>query len=177
MLCARARVHDIGFEGPNGFVREFSGRAKDPESALMISLDIEDSIATVAMVNPSPAEVSVTVLARSHPSEPAAIPTMFTLAAHGGRASHALSLSATANWYDITVTAAGTDFAIAAPTFRRRFAGHHEDGYVSTSDPWMGLVTRPETQQAHPDVPPALRHPLPPRPVCDGAHKDACTAA
>ena len=36
------------------------------------------------------------------------------------------------NWYDLVVTCA------EAPSFRRRFAGHGEDGKPSVSDPLLG---------------------------------------
>ncbi len=49
--------------------------------------------------------------------------------APGATQTVALDLTASAGWYDITITTPD------APRYMRRFAGHHEDGRPSTSDP------------------------------------------
>jgi phospholipase C len=49
--------------------------------------------------------------------------------APGARGTLTLELAASAGWYDVAITMPD------APRYLRRFAGHHEDGRPSTSDP------------------------------------------
>ena len=52
--------------------------------------------------------------------------------APGAQAAETYDLKDSANWYDLVVT------CVEAPSFRRRMAGHGEDGRPSLSDPLLG---------------------------------------
>jgi phospholipase C len=54
--------------------------------------------------------------------------------APGARGTLTLELSASAGWYDVAIMMPD------APRYLRRFAGHHEDGRPSTSDPGPRVV-------------------------------------
>jgi phospholipase C len=118
-------TYDFAIHGPNGFFRHFAGA---PGEMIDAHLDYvaEQHQMLLKMRNRADHDISVFlanayVPAKSHPPLPIRAGTTTGLG---------YALGETAGWYDM---------AIEGPEgFRRRFAGHFEDGNASLSDPLLG---------------------------------------
>jgi phospholipase C len=119
-------AYDLTVHGPNGFLREFAGTAGRPGTAPEVT----------ARHTGGDLELTFTAGGGSGP-------VRFRLAgARGGARTvrvragehvrHRVELAASRRWYDVTVTVEGD------PAFRRRFAGHVENGRPGVSDPALG---------------------------------------
>lgn len=124
------RVH-----GPNGFYREFKDGTANP--GLEVRLTYEErkgskqlSGNVVVMMKNSSSRSQVVEI--TDPSYKAA-PVTKSIAA-GKAASVVIDLSKNHNWYDLLVRIKGNN------SFEQRFAGHVENGQISTTDPLMGGV-------------------------------------
>ena len=107
--------------GPNGSVQEFEGRTVG---------------ALVARFEPARNKVRVTVSNHGEAPRTVTAEEAYTKGAKQGRtlrpgddARFTFDLPAESRWYDVTVAAAD------GPAFRRRWAGHLENGRPGTSDP------------------------------------------
>ena len=120
--------------GPNGFYREFTGDAQDPEIAF--TCNYQHSLTTnslsgniaLKMANLSPnkahyIEVVDNAYKTNHHKK---------LLAAAGTGTLIIDLKNTSGWYDFTVKINGSD------KFTRRFAGRVETGKPSITDPFMG---------------------------------------
>ncbi|MFJ9692619.1 phosphocholine-specific phospholipase C [Kitasatospora sp. NPDC101183] len=114
------RYH-LAVHGPNGSLQEFEGEAA---TELVARFDPRGTKVHVHLRNNGPAPRTVTV-ADAYAKAPATTRTLRP----GASAQLALDVDPRSRWYDITVTAPGT------PAFRRRWAGHLENGRPGTSDP------------------------------------------
>jgi phospholipase C len=115
--------------GPNGFLRGFGGEIGGrlrpeangwflPEDGrLRIALHNEGSASLTFVVTP---QAYLTAAPRRHRVRP------------GEAVMDDWDLGRSHNWYDLMVTCA------EVPNFRRRLAGHCEDGTPSVSDPLLG---------------------------------------
>jgi phospholipase C len=129
-------LYDLTLRGPNGYWRRFTG-----------SLMPEASLADVQLV-PRPAKGAVELQL----GNAGIVPLTFTIAlddrypthgqrtrsisvAPGAQAKETLSLDASDNWYDITVTLA------SEPYFLRRFAGKVDNGKPGRTDPGIGSMS------------------------------------
>jgi phospholipase C len=116
-------AYDLTVHGPNGFLREFAGTtgAGAPEvTARHAHGDLELTFTggrtgTTRFTLTGARGGARTVRVRA-----------------GGRVRHRVPLAASRRWYDLTVTVE------ADPSFRRRFAGHVENGRAGVSDPALG---------------------------------------
>ncbi len=126
-------VYHLRVCGPNGFLREFAGSAKDPRVEVrceyardngLLSGDVE-----LRLVNRG--EGTCTLQVRDHGygsgNHTAAIEP-------GAERTLLLALERSHRWYDFSVTIDGAD------KFLRRFAGRVETGKSGFSDPVMGGV-------------------------------------
>jgi len=120
-------AYDLWLIAPNGFHRQFTGRAAPSAAAPEVD---------IAYVR---GDLEITLRNRGvEPIELVLRPNAYTTGEHravvgpGGERVQCWPLDASARWYDITVTAP------ALPGFARRFAGRVETGRDSLSDPAMG---------------------------------------
>ncbi|MFT4112583.1 phosphocholine-specific phospholipase C [Silvibacterium sp.] len=121
----------IEVSGPNGFYRSVTGEAKTPQIEAHLGYEQKDgrptSNAVMHLRNPSGASVSVTVTDNAYKAKP-----VTKSVAPSQQISVVLPLEQSHGWYDLTVTANGTEAA--------RFAGRVETGKASISDPAMGGI-------------------------------------
>jgi phospholipase C len=117
----RLRVH-----GPNGFFREFTGSAADPQ--IEIQCEYAHGDIEIQVTNRGSA-CTVHIADEAYQSGARSIDI-----AEGAKQSLTLPLSRSFGWYDIGATVAGHK------EFARRYAGHVETGKSSFSDPAMGRV-------------------------------------
>jgi len=123
-----AGSYDLFVLGPNGFVREFSGKPDTPE--IDVALVYRASARAIELQLTNPNEKSV-VLSLESPVYRPVTTRESELAAHA-TVSPRWDVSASGNWYDLTLrTKSG---------FMRRFAGRLETGRNGVSDPAMGAV-------------------------------------
>jgi phospholipase C len=121
-------VYDLSLYGPNGFLRGFHGEAASARAEATARFDAGKGQLIVTLrntgVRPLAMEVTPAAYADAPPRQHFIDP--------GGTTTDAWDLRASHNWYDLVVT------CVQAPSFRRRFAGHGEDGKPSVSDPLFG---------------------------------------
>jgi phospholipase C len=129
-------AYDLSVSGPNGFLRQFSGKQPDaaadrrrialPEVALTEGRRPGELRLVVS--NDGGRPCAITVEANDYLHEP---PRRFWLQA-GKRIESHWDIGGCDHWYDLTATC-DTD-----ELFLRRFAGHRETGRASVSDPTLG---------------------------------------
>lgn len=129
-------IYHVRIYGPNGFYREYMGKASDP----LVSVGCEYE-QPKSLVKKLTGNMALT-LTNLHPSRSYQIeivdhaygnpPVQKTLAASGREQTIILNLGKSYGWYDFSVRING--FA----DFERRYAGHVETGKDSHSDPAMG---------------------------------------
>src|SRR5262249_12319530 len=129
----------------NGFFRCFEGGAGGPGAGLALqalsgSRHDADEIA-LKLQNRGSAPVEVTVSDR-YSSRSATLKL-----APGGAKKLEFSVERARGWYDLTGTVEGD------PRFAYRYAGRHEDGEASISDPGMGGLICPRGGCAPADAP------------------------
>jgi phospholipase C len=120
--------YDLAVHGPGGFFRGFVGATTGSGAGLEVQASAagEGEILTLTVVNRGSGPVSVSVL-------DAYSGRVARRAVKGGdRFTRSWSVDETGGWYDLAVSADGD------AGFGRRFAGHLENGQVSTSDPMLG---------------------------------------
>ncbi len=118
--------YDLWVLGPNGFVREFVGKA--PEIDVALNYLTAARAIELRLTNPNQAPVYLSLESKIY--GPAGTKS-FQLAAHGTQLVRR-DVSKSGNWYDLTLS--------TAQGFMRRFAGRLETGKNSVSDPAMGSV-------------------------------------
>ncbi|MER8101341.1 phospholipase C, phosphocholine-specific [Kitasatospora sp. NPDC094016] len=113
--------YHLAAHGPNGSVYEFEGTAR---TELVALFDPQKSKVRVKITNNGPTTRTVTV-ANAYVKGSQQSRSL----RRGASAQFTFDIRPDSRWYDITVAA--TD----GPTFRRRWAGHLENGRPGTSDP------------------------------------------
>jgi phospholipase C len=119
-------AYDLWGLGPNGFVRGFFGTADGPGIETALAYRPRQRALELQLANRGEQAVRLSLESRVY--APAATRTI-AVAAHGA-ASMRWDVSASGNWYDLTLRADG---------FVRRFAGRLETGANGISDPAMSL--------------------------------------
>ncbi|RSS53317.1 phosphocholine-specific phospholipase C [Streptomyces sp. WAC01280] len=118
---------DLTVHGPNGFLRHFRSPGKTVVPEVTARHNATTGNLDLTLTNATAAAVTLTIT-----NTYAGTPQTVTVP-KGGTATHTVSLSASARWYDVTVTTPSqTDYL-------RRLAGHVETGAPSTTDP--GILT------------------------------------
>src|SRR5581483_1294846 len=123
-----AGAYDFVLHGPNGFLRAFRGEAASMGPEAVARFDPREDRLNVDLTNDSDRPVTLELTWAAYREAP---PRLRRLGP-GERGVEPFRLTDIANWYDLVVTCA------EAPSFRRRFAGHGEDGKPSLSDPLLG---------------------------------------
>lgn len=129
-------TYHLRVQGPNGFYREFRGTARDPrmEVKLQPVPKAEDGRPGLVLVlrlleeKRAPLKVWVEDVSYGQPPREVVLSTDEPVVV-------SLALAASHHWYDLRVYVGE-----AAPRFFQRFAGHHETGDISVTDPLMGGV-------------------------------------
>jgi phospholipase C len=122
-------VYHLRICGPNGFLRELTGTAADPDlSTDLAYLTTGDLKITLTNRSPRPQSVRLQNHMYKGKNETVALKP-------GQTKSLTLNLSASHHWYDFTLALEAT------PAFTRRHAGHVETGKLSFTDPVMGGLT------------------------------------
>jgi phospholipase C len=119
--------YDLWVLGPNGFVREFSGKTEAAEIDVALIYLAPERAIELQLTNES--DKSVGLLLESKIYSPVYTRNIEVTARR--TVSLRWDLSTSGNWYDLTLSAQG---------FMRRFAGRLETGKNSVSDPAMGSV-------------------------------------
>jgi phospholipase C len=125
------RAYQLRACGPNGFLREFSGTAEDPDVEITCKYVQRGSTFTgdIELVIANRAPRTLTANVKDHGygigDKTVAIPS-------GASRSVVRTLAKSHHWYDFSLTIAGAD------RFLRRFAGRVETGKSGFSDPVMG---------------------------------------
>lgn len=118
--------YDLWVYGPNGFVREFRGKAHaSPIEELpnvRLEYDTPNGAVQVIAVNRTHRQVALEIRANAYGSS---TPQIVKLPPEGTRLV-SRSVVASHNWYDFTV---------AGDTFEQRFAGRMESGQHTYTDP------------------------------------------
>ena len=126
-LASAGDAYNRRIHGPNGYFAAMRGFADDALEASVHGKAGARAV-EVTLSNRSIRPVACR-LANAYSREPS---QSITVAA-GGKQVVILDLASSAGWYDIAITLPD------APRYLRRFAGHHEDGRPSTSDPGPGF--------------------------------------
>ncbi len=121
-------AYDLALHGPNGFLRAFKGEAGPAKPVAEAAFNAKAGRLLVTLRNDGPAPVTLELAPAAYSNAP---PRRRRLEPKTS-AVEAFDLKDSRNWYDLVVTCA------EAPAFRRRFAGHGEDGKPSVSDPQFG---------------------------------------
>jgi phospholipase C len=129
-------AYDLVVHGPNGFLRQFSGKQPDknsdhagialPEVTLVRGRRAGELHLVVS--NDGGRPCAVTIAANDYLDD---VPRRYWLLP-GQRVESHWDIGGCDHWYDLTAT------SDADPLFLRRFAGHREDGRPSVSDPALG---------------------------------------
>jgi phospholipase C len=124
-------AYDLTLHGPNGFLRAFRGQASSAGPEATGRFDPKTGKLVVTLRNDGAKALALEI---AHVAYQEMAPRLRRLGP-GQQATESYDLKASHNWYDVVVTCA------EAPSFRRRFAGHGEDGRPSVSDPLLGRQT------------------------------------
>ena len=114
---------------PNGFYREFKGSMGEL-SDLEIAVHQIGSTTELqwTIQNPTNEKLQITIVDNAYKRE------AFQFNLKKNTKTFSLNVASSAGWYDHSITIEGY------PSFEQRFAGHVENGKVSTTDPLMGGV-------------------------------------
>lgn len=123
---ASSDPYDLWVLGPNGFVREFAGKPDAPEIDVALVYLASDRAIELRLANASEKSVNLSLESRVY----SPLATRMVKAAAHGTVSLRWDVSASGNWYDLTL--------LAGQRFLRRFAGRLETGKNGISDPAMG---------------------------------------
>jgi len=114
---------DLVVYGPNGYLIHQQGSTASIEPCVTLEHDAATHAIKLSLINP--AAVSVTLTIKESYTEHASTENL----AANAQTALSIPLPSKSRWYDVIVTIPGN------ATYRRRFAGHLEDGSPGTSDP------------------------------------------
>ncbi|RFS18784.1 phospholipase C, phosphocholine-specific [Chitinophaga silvatica] len=127
--------YHLHLHGPNGFFREFTGKAIDPQLTVSVApqTDSRGSKATgnIAVTLQNNEQEALTILISDNAYGNA--PVSINLAAKSNVVV-SLPLTKSQSWYDFSVGVKDNE------SYRRRYAGRIESGKVGITDPFMGRV-------------------------------------
>jgi phospholipase C len=118
--------YDLWILGPNGFVREFSANRGAMTVDVALTYLVAERAIELRLDNPNEKAINCSLASMVY--EPH-VTRKIDVGAHG-TSSVRWGVSATGNWYDLSL--------LAEQGFVRRFAGRMETGKNSASDPAMG---------------------------------------
>jgi phospholipase C len=128
--------------GPNGFFREVSGTAQDPDVSIVCEYErpeklvkrLSGNINLKLITNNSEKSFEIEIVDNAYKNKPIKKRLTKDEFNYGDGYSIILNLNESFGWYDFNVSIKGY------PDFKRRFAGHVETGKASYTDPLMGRV-------------------------------------
>lgn len=132
-------VYHLIVHGPNGFSREFSGTAQDPdivvtcayEYALQDARTLTGNVEIVVKIQDQSINNTHLIITDNAYGQPdVTIPLRFNR--YDDRITQVINLEHSLNWYDFTVSIPGNK------KYYRRYAGHVETGLPGYTDPHMG---------------------------------------
>jgi phospholipase C len=134
-------IYHLRIYGPNGFFREISGNAKDPDVSIICEYERPDKPVKklsgnidLKIVNKSAKSYEIEIRDNAYKNKT----IKKVIPANGQHNANAdamiLNLNKSFGWYDFTVLVKGYGH------FERRYAGHVETGKASFTDPFMGRV-------------------------------------
>lgn len=118
--------------GPNGFYREFVGGAQDPSIKIQCQYQRQGRLTgnvELQFINNEPKECVVEIIDNAYNN-----PTLIQTISKQNQ-TIILNLKKSLGWYDFTVKIKGEKMF-------QRFAGHVETGEETTTDPYMGNISR-----------------------------------
>ncbi|MBA5220355.1 phosphocholine-specific phospholipase C [Streptomyces griseoaurantiacus] len=118
-------AYHLTVHGPGGFLREFAGTARKGAAAPEVTARHTDGDLELTFTGGAAGTLRYRLAGARGGAR------TFRVRA-GERVRHRVPLAASRRWYDLTVTVDGD------PSFRRRFAGHVENGRAGVSDPALG---------------------------------------
>jgi phospholipase C len=124
-------LHDLWLLGPNGWHRQFRGRARVDEPTAKLLPRADSSALSLSLHNPSAQAITWRLQAAAYQAN---TPRSIELAA-SERLRIELPLDPQHHWYDWVLTRA--DAPTDASVCLKRWAGHVETGHPSLSDPAM----------------------------------------
>jgi phospholipase C len=128
-IAADKGQYDLWIYGPNGFVRECTGKIDSP-LRVIARYDTARRAIHVSIENHSGRDATVEIRANAYrPDGPSAVQTIDLK--HGAHKDTPFPLAKNHNWYDFTIRTVRTERS----TFTRRFAGRLETGTHDISDP------------------------------------------
>ncbi|WMX47208.1 phospholipase C, phosphocholine-specific [Streptomyces roseicoloratus] len=113
---------DLTVHGPNGFLRRFRSPGKTPVPEVRARHNATTGALDLTFTNPGPSTTVTITNAYEGTPKTLTVPQNATT-------THTLALTASARWYDVTITSAST------PDYLRRLAGHVETGAPGVTDP------------------------------------------
>ena len=126
--------YHLSVNGPNGFMRQFSGDGKDPLLDIACEYHLKngrpDGNVEIQVVNLSSKD-SYKISVKDHAYK---ANNHSKTVGPSGKGTLVLDLSKSFGWYDFSVLIGGADL------FEKRYAGRVETGKLSFTDPAMGQV-------------------------------------
>ncbi|MEX1827710.1 phosphocholine-specific phospholipase C [Luteibacter sp. CQ10] len=120
-LATKGDAYDRRIHGPNGYFAALRGFADDTLDVVVRGVAGQRAV-EVTVSNAGKVPVACRIANAYGDTRQLVVPNAQT-------STLRLDLTASAGWYDIAITTP------TSPRYLRRFAGHHEDGKPSTSDP------------------------------------------
>ena len=132
-------IYHLRVYGPNGFFRELSGNAHDPDLSIVCQYERPQKLVKklsgnieLKIVNRKSSEIEIRDNAYKNKSIKKVLAA--NISSNGDGHTIILNLNKSFGWYDFSVLVKGYDH------FERRYAGHVETGKESFTDPVMGRV-------------------------------------
>lgn len=123
-------IYHLRLYGPNGFFREFTGNAQDPQVSITCRYLSSAGHLELHLENHDP-QHSISIEIKDHAY---GLPAIAKKLAPGAKTGILLNLARSHGWYDCSVHINGYEH------FEKRYAGHIETGQASHTDPLMGRV-------------------------------------
>lgn len=124
--------YDLTLRGPNGYWRRYAGDFASPVEALCTDLPQQRAVEVKLINSGDEARTFRIAMDEAYPAKGPRARTV-TVPPRGSR-SERWDLAASDDWYDLTVSAEGSD------AFLRRFAGKRETGRPGRTDPGIGVM-------------------------------------
>jgi phospholipase C len=132
-------IYHLRVYGPNGFFRELSGNAEDPDLSIICQYERPQKLIKklsgnieLKILNRKSSEIEIRDNAYKNKSIKKILAA--NISSNGDGHTIILNLNKSFGWYDFSVLVKGYDH------FERRYAGHVETGKESFTDPVMGRV-------------------------------------
>src|SRR6185312_11997669 len=132
-------VYHLRIYGPNGFFRELSGTANDPDLSIVCEYERPEKLLKTLSGNLdlkilNQQSYQIEIRDNAYKNKPIKKILSANAAGNGNGHGLILNLNKSFGWYDFSVFIKGFDH------FERRYAGHVETGKESFTDPAMGKV-------------------------------------